>query len=89
MIPEEKLLSVIARFEAERQALAMMDDPGIARVYEAGATDEGRPFFRRVGHISSHSTMRVITQDGYVNAFVAWEEHHWRLHLASQQEVPA
>ena len=37
--------SVIARFEAERQALAMMDDPGIARVYEAGATDEGRPFF--------------------------------------------
>ena len=37
--------SVTARFEAERQALAMMDDPGIARVYEAGATDEGRPFF--------------------------------------------
>ena len=37
--------SVIARFEAERQALAMMDDSGIARVYEAGATNEGRPFF--------------------------------------------
>ena len=34
--------SVIARFEAERQALAMMDDSGIARVYEAGATREGR-----------------------------------------------
>ena len=37
--------SVIARFEAERQALAMMDDSGIARVYEAGATREGRLYF--------------------------------------------
>ena len=36
---------VIARFEAERQALAMMDHPGIARVYDAGATQHGRPFF--------------------------------------------
>ena len=37
--------SVIARFEAERQALAMMDHPNIARVLDAGATDAGRPFF--------------------------------------------
>jgi serine/threonine protein kinase/WD40 repeat protein len=37
--------SVIARFEAERQALAMMDHPNIARVLDAGATDSGRPFF--------------------------------------------
>ena len=36
---------VIARFEAERQALAMMDHPNIAKVLEAGATDAGRPFF--------------------------------------------
>src|ERR1022692_2096896 len=36
---------VIARFESERQALAMMDHPGIARVYDAGATPEGRPYF--------------------------------------------
>ena len=36
---------VIARFEAERQALAMMDHPNIARVLDAGATDEGRPYF--------------------------------------------
>jgi tetratricopeptide (TPR) repeat protein/tRNA A-37 threonylcarbamoyl transferase component Bud32 len=36
---------VIARFEAERQALAMMDHPNIARVLDAGATDTGRPFF--------------------------------------------
>jgi hypothetical protein len=36
---------VIARFEAERQALALMDHPNIARVLDAGATDTGRPFF--------------------------------------------
>ncbi|MBE2283092.1 MAG: protein kinase [Prosthecobacter sp.] len=36
---------VIARFEAERQALALMDHPGIARVFDAGATEEGRPYF--------------------------------------------
>ena len=36
---------VIARFEAERQALAMMDHPNIAKVFDAGATDKGRPYF--------------------------------------------
>jgi len=36
---------VIARFEAERQALAIMDHPNIAKVYDAGATDTGRPYF--------------------------------------------
>jgi hypothetical protein len=36
---------VIARFEAERQALALMDHPNIARVLDAGSTDSGRPFF--------------------------------------------
>jgi serine/threonine protein kinase/Flp pilus assembly protein TadD len=36
---------VIARFEAERQALAMMDHPSIARVLDAGTTDAGRPYF--------------------------------------------
>ncbi len=36
---------VIARFEAERQALAMMDHPNIAKVLDAGSTDAGRPFF--------------------------------------------
>ena len=36
---------VIARFEAERQALAMMDHPNIARILNAGATENGRPFF--------------------------------------------
>ncbi len=36
---------VIARFEVERQALAMMDHPNIARVLDAGVTESGRPFF--------------------------------------------
>jgi hypothetical protein len=36
---------VIARFEAERQALALMDHPNIARVLDAGATGNGRPYF--------------------------------------------
>src|SRR5256885_3529968 len=36
---------IIARFEAERQALALMDHPNIAKVLEAGTTDAGRPYF--------------------------------------------
>jgi eukaryotic-like serine/threonine-protein kinase len=37
--------NVITRFEAERQALAMMDHPNIAKVFDAGATETGRPYF--------------------------------------------
>jgi WD40 repeat protein len=37
--------SVITRFEAERQALALMDHPNIARVFDGGVTDQGRPYF--------------------------------------------
>jgi len=37
--------AVLARFEAERQALALMDHPNIAKVFEAGATESGRPYF--------------------------------------------
>jgi WD40 repeat protein len=37
--------AVLARFEAERQALALMDHPNIARVLDAGTTNDGRPFF--------------------------------------------
>lgn len=36
---------VVARFEAERQALALMDHPCIAQMYDAGSTSEGRPYF--------------------------------------------
>ncbi len=38
-------VQVIARFEVERQALAMMDHPSIVRVFDAGRTDTGRPYF--------------------------------------------
>jgi eukaryotic-like serine/threonine-protein kinase len=37
--------SIIARFEAERQALALMDHPNIAHIFDAGATESGRPYF--------------------------------------------
>ncbi len=37
--------NVVARFQAERQALALMDHPNIAQVYDAGATETGRPYF--------------------------------------------
>jgi serine/threonine protein kinase len=36
---------VVLRFESERQALALMDHPAIAKVFDAGSTDEGRPYF--------------------------------------------
>src|SRR3984957_10165364 len=36
---------VLARFHPERQALAMMDHPNIAQIFDAGATDKGRPYF--------------------------------------------
>ena len=36
---------VVARFESERQALALMDHPAIAKVFDAGATPEGQPYF--------------------------------------------
>src|SRR5262249_24482455 len=36
---------VVARFEAERQALALMDHPNIAHVFDGGTTEHGRPFF--------------------------------------------
>ncbi|MEM1185984.1 MAG: serine/threonine-protein kinase [Planctomycetota bacterium] len=37
--------AVVARFEAERQALAMMDHPGVAKIFDAGTTDGGLPYF--------------------------------------------
>ncbi len=37
--------NVVARFESERQALALMNHPNIAQVFDAGANDDGRPFF--------------------------------------------
>ena len=48
---------VISRFEAERQALAMMDHPHIAKVYDAGATTRGRPYF--VMELAQGSSIRT------------------------------
>ncbi len=36
---------VVARFDSERQALALMDHPAIAKVFDGGSTPEGRPYF--------------------------------------------
>src|SRR5688500_13500411 len=43
--PGRDTAEVIARFDSERQALAVMDHPNIAKVFEAGATETGRPYF--------------------------------------------
>jgi eukaryotic-like serine/threonine-protein kinase len=43
--PELADAELVVRFAAERQALAMMDHPGIARIYRAGSTSDGRPWF--------------------------------------------
>ncbi len=43
--PGDNSRNVLARFEQERQALAMMDHPGIARILDAGTTTDGRPYF--------------------------------------------
>src|SRR5688572_21814037 len=67
--------SVIARFEAERQALALMDHPNIAKVLDAGATETGRPYFvmelvRGIritdycdqNHLATEERLRLFTQ---------------------------
>jgi eukaryotic-like serine/threonine-protein kinase len=66
--------SVIARFEAERQALAMMDHPNIARVFDAGATDQGRPYFvmELVNgvKITSHCDEHWLGMEGRLELFI-------------------
>ena len=52
---------MIARFEAERQALAMMDHPNIAKVLDAGTTELGAAVFRDgIGQEESRSRSTVI-----------------------------
>ena len=50
---------VVARFEAERQALAMMDRPNIAKVLDVGTTDVGRPYFVMELARGNHITTRT------------------------------
>ena len=65
---------VVARFEAERQAVAMMDHPAIARVFEAGATAEGRPYFAmeyvRGESISAYCARHKLTLRDRIDLFL-------------------
>jgi serine/threonine protein kinase len=66
--------SVIARFEAERQALALMDHPNIAKVFDAGATELGRPYFVmelvRGVKITAYCDQHSLTTDERLKLFV-------------------
>ena len=71
---------VIARFEAERQALAVMDHPGIARVFDGGATDAGRPFFvmelvqgEPITQFCDRARLPIRDRIALVSAFEAWD----------------
>ncbi|MCH7602092.1 MAG: serine/threonine protein kinase, partial [Planctomycetes bacterium] len=65
---------VIARFEAERQALAMMDHPCVARVFDAGVSDDGRSYFV-MEHvpgvpITEHCDRQRLSIDQRLNLFI-------------------
>src|SRR5690348_14897220 len=66
--------SVIARFEAERQALALMDHPNIAKVFDAGATELGRPYFVmelvRGIKITQYCDQNALTTEERLNLFI-------------------
>ena len=65
---------VVARFEAERQALALMDHPAIAKVFDAGATPEGRPYFAmeyaRGETITAYATRHRLTVPDRLDLFL-------------------
>jgi eukaryotic-like serine/threonine-protein kinase len=67
--------NVIARFEAERQALALMDHPNIAKVLDAGETEAGRPYFVmelvRGVKITEYCDEHALTTEQRLNIFVA------------------
>ena len=64
---------VIARFEAERQALALLDHPNIAHVYDAGTTENGRPYFVmeyvKGLSITEHCDRHKLTIEDRLNLF--------------------
>jgi len=64
---------VIARFDAERQALALMDHPAIARVFDGGATPQGRPYFVmefvRGESITAYATRHKLTLGQRIELF--------------------
>jgi serine/threonine protein kinase/tetratricopeptide (TPR) repeat protein len=66
--------TVVARFDAERQALAMMEHPNIAKVFDAGATETGRPYFVmelvRGTTITAHCDQNQLTTAERLELFV-------------------
>jgi serine/threonine protein kinase len=54
--------AVIARFEAERQAMALMDHPGVAKIFDAGMTEAGRPYFV-MEHVPGEPITRFSEQE--------------------------
>ena len=66
--------SVIARFEAERQVLALMDHPNIAKIFDAGATQSGRPYFVmeliRGTKITEYCDQHSLTTEDRLKLFV-------------------
>ena len=66
--------SVMARFEAERQALALMDHPNIAKVFDAGATESARPYFVmelvRGGKITDYCDSKSLSTEERLSLFV-------------------
>ena len=66
--------TVVARFEAERQALAMMDHPNIAKVLDAGTTEIGRPYFVmelvRGIRITDYCDQANLTTQGRLDLFI-------------------
>jgi serine/threonine protein kinase len=66
--------NVIARFEAERQALALMNHPNIAKVFDAGATEAGRPYFVmelvRGVKITEYCNQHSLTTEDRLGLFV-------------------
>ncbi len=73
---------VIARFEAERQALALLDHPNIAHVYDAGTTENGRPYFVmeyvKGLSVTEHCDRHKLTIEDRLNLFrqVCLAVHH-------------
>ena len=71
---------VIARFEAERQALALMDHPNIAKVLDAGATETGRPYFVmelvRGIKITDYCDQNNLSTEERLNLFIAGLPRH-------------
>ncbi len=65
---------VVARFESERQALAVMDHPNIAKVFDGGATESGRPYFVmelvRGTPITEYADTHTLTTDERLRLFM-------------------